>query len=131
MKVAIDQIRPYLSDGALFISIAAGLRIKDIARWLGSDKVVRAMPNTPALVKAGVVGLYVPEGLEREKPLFVDVLKAMGEVIDVKSELELDLLSTVSGSGPAYVFRFIEALEEAAVKRGFESASARKMAILT
>lgn len=131
MKVAIDQIRPYLSDGALFISIAAGLRIKDIARWLGSDRVVRAMPNTPALVKAGVVGLYVPESLEREQPLFVDVLQSMGEVIDVKSELALDLLSTVSGSGPAYVFRFIEALEEAAVKRGFESASARKMAILT
>lgn len=131
MKVAIEQIKPYLSDKALFISIAAGLRIKDIARWLGSDQLVRAMPNTPALVKAGVVGLYVPENLEGEKPLVVDVLKAMGEVIVVKSELELDLLSTVSGSGPAYVFRFIEALEEAAVKRGFDREGARKMAILT
>lgn len=131
MRQTIESIRPFLNPNAFYISIAAGLRIEDLARWLGSDNLVRAMPNTPALVKAGVVGLYVPSALETKKELAQSVLSAMGEVINVKSEEELDLLSTVSGSGPAYVFRFIEALEEAAVKRGFDSEGARRMAILT
>lgn len=131
MSQTIEQIKAFLKPGALAISIAAGLRIKDIARWLGSGLVVRAMPNTPALVKAGVVGLYVPQDLSSETQTVIRVLSVMGEVISVKSEDELDVLSTVSGSGPAYVFRFIESLEEAAVKRGFEREAARKMSILT
>lgn len=131
MAQTIEQIKNYLNPQAFFISIAAGLRIRDIARWLQSDNLVRAMPNTPALVKAGVVGLYVPPTLADQQAEAVDVLSAMGEIILVKSEEELDLLSTISGSGPAYVFRFIEALEAAAVKRGFAPEGARQMAILT
>ena len=131
LSQTIEEIKTYFNSEAFFISIAAGLRIKDIARWLESDRLVCAMPNTPALVKAGVVGLYVPKSLEEQKSVAVDVLSAMGEIILVQSEEQLDLLSTVSGSGPAYVFRFIEALEAAAVKRGFDSEGARRMAILT
>lgn len=78
------------------------------------------MPNTPALVKAGVVGLYVPDDALAQKEIAQSILCAMGEIITVQSEEQLDLLSTVSGSGPAYVFRFIEALEAAAIKRGFD-----------
>ncbi len=90
------------------------------------------MPNTPALVGAGVVGLYVPSELQAEdRTVAQDVLAAMGEVITVNSEEQLDVLSTVSGSGPAYVFRFIEALEASAVRRGFDEAGARRMAIMT
>lgn len=127
----IGEIKTFLSAQALYISIAAGVRIEDMARWLGSDRVVRAMPNTPALVKAGVVGFFVPKKLTDQKEEVLTILQAMGETIEVKSEKELDWLSTVSGSGPAYVFRFIEALEAAAIKRGFDEQSARKMAILT
>ena len=131
LSKTIEEIKPFLKKEAFFISIAAGLRVCDIARWLGSDRLVRAMPNTPALVKAGVVGLYVPEAAKDFEQIAQEILRAMGEVITVRSETEFDVLSTISGSGPAYVFRFIEALEAAAVKRGFDPQAARKMAILT
>lgn len=132
LSQTIESLKTHFKEGALFISIAAGVRIADIARWVGSSRVVRAMPNTPALVGAGVVGLYVPSELEAEdRTVAQDVLAAMGEVITVNSEEQLDVLSTVSGSGPAYVFRFIEALEAAAVRRGFDEAGARRMAIMT
>lgn len=132
MFETIESIRSYFNENALFISIAAGLRVGDLTRWLHSDRLVRAMPNTPALVKAGVVGVYVPDHLsEKDQTAAREVLQVMGEMIFVPSEAQLDLLSTVSGSGPAYVFRFIEALEAAVVKRGFDPVEARRMAILT
>ena len=90
------------------------------------------MPNTPCLIKAGVVGLFVPSSIAQEdKEVALEIMSAMGEVIEVQSEQQLDVLSTVSGSGPAYVFRFIEALEAGAVRRGFDEKAARRMAILT
>ena len=132
MFETIESIRSYLNENVLFISIAAGLRIADLTRWLHSDHLVRAMPNTPALVKAGVVGVYMPASLSSaDQAAAKEVLQVMGEIIPVSSEMQLDLLSTVSGSGPAYVFRFIEALEAAVVKRGFDPVQARRMAILT
>lgn len=131
LSQTISQCKEFFSEGALYISIAAGIRVSDIARWLGSFNLVRAMPNTPALVKAGVVGLYVPDDALAQKEIAQSILCAMGEIITVQSEEQLDLLSTVSGSGPAYVFRFIEALEAAAIKRGFDPEKAREMAILT
>lgn len=131
LSQTISQCKEFFSEGALYISIAAGIRVSDIARWLGSFNLVRAMPNTPALVKAGVVGLYVPDAALAQKEIAQSILCAMGEIITVQSEEQLDLLSTVSGSGPAYVFRFIEVLEAAAIKRGFDPEKAREMAILT
>lgn len=128
----IDTIVDYFAEDALMFSIAAGVRIETIARWTKTDKVVRTMPNTPALVGAGVIGFYAPETLESTiVEQAITIARAMGEVVTVRSEQELDLLSTVSGSGPAYVFRFIEALEAAAIKRGFDEQGARRMAILT
>ena len=108
LSQTISQCKEFFSEGVLYISIAAGIRVGDIARWLGSFNLVRAMPNTPALVKAGVVGLYVPDVALAQKETAQSILCAMGEVITVQSEEQLDLLSTVSGSGPAYVFRFRE-----------------------
>ena len=128
----IATLKHFLNPEALFISIAAGIRIADIARWLGSQKLVRAMPNTPCLIKAGVVGLFAPATIDaNDKTTAYEILSAMGEVIETTSEQQLDLLSTVSGSGPAYVFRFIEALESGVVRRGFDEVAARRMAILT
>ncbi|MBO7172913.1 MAG: pyrroline-5-carboxylate reductase [Burkholderiaceae bacterium] len=127
-----ETILPFLAPNALMFSIAAGVRIGTIARWTKTDKVVRTMPNTPSLVGAGVIGFFAPAGLDEEAlALSKQVAEAMDEVIEVRSEQELDLLSTVSGSGPAYVFRFIEALEAAAIKRGFDPEGARRMAIMT
>lgn len=132
LSKTIASIKHLFKKGALFISIAAGIRIEDISRWIGAQRVVRAMPNTPALVKAGVVGLYVPETLEKaDHEASYEIVAAMGEVVTVTTEQQLDLLSTISGSGPAYVFRFIEALEAAAVRRGFDVENARRMAIMT
>ncbi len=132
MAQTIADIKADFKSEALFISIAAGLRVDDLTRWVGSERLVRAMPNTPALVGAGVVGLYVPEALsEDDRQTACTVVGAMGEIMAVTNEKQLDVLSTVSGSGPAYVFRFIEALEAAAVVRGFDEALARRMAIMT
>lgn len=128
----IKEIKHLFRKDALFISIAAGVRVADISRWLGSNKVVRAMPNTPAQVNAGVVGWYAPLTLsDDEKALARKVIQAMGEVITVSTEEQIDWVSTVSGSGPAYVFRFIEAMEAAVVRRGFDPSEARRMAIMT
>lgn len=132
LSQTIASLKHFFKPGTLFISIAAGIRITDIARWIGSEKLVRAMPNTPCLIKAGVVGLFVPSSIVQEdKEVALEIMSAMGEVIEVQSEQQLDVLSTVSGSGPAYVFRFIEALEAGAVRRGFDEKAARRMAILT
>ena len=132
LSMTIASIKHLFKAGALFISIAAGIRIADISRWLGSMRIVRAMPNTPALVKAGVVGLYVPSTLDKvDYEASYEIVSAMGEVVSVTSEQQLDLVSTISGSGPAYVFRFIEALEAAAVRRGFDPEGERRMAIMT
>lgn len=132
LAVMCEALAPLVRADALVLSIAAGVRIADIKRWIGNENIVRTMPNTPSLVGAGVIGLFLPEGISGEQREMVEkIVPAMGEVIEVRSEKELDLLSTVSGSGPAYVFRFIEALEAAVIARGFEPQSARRMAIMT
>ena len=132
MALACKQVLPFKAPDALVVSIAAGIRIEQFKDWMQTDHVVRAMPNTPSMVGAGVVGLYIPQSLnETMAKLARSIMPAMGEVIEVDSEEQLDWLSTVPGSGPAYVFRLIEALEEAMTRRGFEQSKARKMAVMT
>ncbi|MGH8739131.1 MAG: pyrroline-5-carboxylate reductase, partial [Burkholderiales bacterium] len=94
----------------LVISIAAGLRLADLSRWLGGHRrLVRCMPNTPALIGAGITGLYaLPEVSAAEKKRAARILGAVGEVVWVEDEALLDPVTAVSGSGPAYVFWFIE-----------------------
>jgi pyrroline-5-carboxylate reductase len=117
----------------LVVSIAAGIRAGDICRWLGGHtRVVRAMPNTPALVLAGMTGLYADRGVsEADRTRAEDVLRAAGATLWVSSEELMDAVTAVSGSGPAYVFYFMEALEEAAAKLGFDGDGARRLAIET
>ena len=109
--------------GKLVISIAAGIRGIDLARWLGpAARIVRAMPNTPALVSAGITGLHAMPGVsETQKQDAERILAAVGDTFWVGSEHDLDAVTAVSGSGPAYVFYFIEALEQAA-RRGVRAA---------
>lgn len=116
--------------GALVISIAAGVRLETLSAWLGGyRRIVRAMPNTPALVLAGVTGLYAPADLSStDRAQAVNILGVAGATLWVDSETRMDAITAVSGSGPAYVFYFMEALQAAAVKLGFSEEDARFLA---
>ncbi|TCJ17199.1 pyrroline-5-carboxylate reductase [Parasulfuritortus cantonensis] len=115
------------------LSIAAGVRAGDIARWLNQHKaVVRAMPNTPALVGAGIAGLYaLPDVSAEQQARAETVLKAVGETVWVADEALIDAVTAISGSGPAYVFLFIEALESAGRALGLDADAARTLALGT
>ena len=131
-----DALAPLAAGGlgkTLVISVAAGLRVADLSRWLGGHALVaRAMPNTPALIGAGVTGMYAPPAVDTVgRELAGRILAAVGSVVWVADEARMDSVTAVSGSGPAYVFHFIEALEAAAVARGFDSATARRLALDT
>lgn len=131
LRTVALQLAPLLS-GQLLISIAAGIRAADLARWLGTQNVVRAMPNTPALIQSGMTGLYaLPAVSEAQREQAQGILAAVGETLWVPDEAMLDAVTAVSGSGPAYVFYFIEAMQQAAHELGFDSESARRLSIAT
>ena len=115
------------------LSIAAGTRSADIAQWLGGfSRIVRAMPNTPAMVGKGIAGVHAAPTVDATGHAeAAAVLEAGGEVVWVESEAMLDAITGVSGSGPAYVFYFLEALEAAARAQGFAPADARRLAYAT
>jgi pyrroline-5-carboxylate reductase len=117
----------------LVISIAAGLTLKTLSRWLGGHRrLVRCMPNTPALIGAGISGLYaLPEVSDAEKKTAESILAAAGEVVWVPEEKLLDPVTAVSGSGPAYVFWFIEQLAASAEQLGLKKETAMKLALHT
>lgn len=132
MRAVAQGLAPAVK-AQLIISIAAGIRCRDLARWLGaSAHVVRAMPNTPALVAAGITGLFaMPEVTAAGRDHAESILGAVGTTFWVDQETGLDAVTAVSGSGPAYVFYFIEALEQAALNLGLPPAIARKSALAT
>jgi pyrroline-5-carboxylate reductase len=119
--------------GKLVISVAAGIRISDLARWLGGHtKIVRCMPNTPALIGAGIAGLYAPPGVSAaEKRRAERILAAVGKVVWVRDEALLDPVTAVSASGPAYVFWFIEQLAASGEALGLPREAAAKLALET
>jgi pyrroline-5-carboxylate reductase len=139
LAVKPQQIAPIckavgpMAGGALIVSIAAGIRTGDLVRWLGGHRrLVRAMPNTPALIGAGITGLYAAsEVTDADRGRAHRILGAVGSVLWFEREALLDVVTAVSGSGPAYVFYFIEALEEAGRSLGIEPAAARRLAIET
>lgn len=135
MQVAITPFRGRLRDH-LILSIAAGTRVADIARWVDDAGValqlVRAMPNTPALIRAGVTGAFAPSNLSAaNRKAASELLDAIGKTIWLEDEAQLDAVTAVSGSGPAYVFYLIEALESAAITEGIDPSTARTLAIET
>ena len=117
----------------LVVSIAAGLTLEALSRWLGGHRnIVRCMPNTPALIGAGITALYAPPEVgAEEKKVAESILGAVGEVVWVADERLLDPVTAVSGSGPAYVFWFIEQLAVSAEKLGIEKETALKLALHT
>ena len=132
MKEAVAPAIGKLS-GQLVVSIAAGLRLADISRWLGGHKkLVRTMPNTPALIGAGITGLYADESVSHEERDTAEkILSAVGRTVWIEDEAMMDAVTAISGSGPAYVFYFIEALETAARNLGFDGVAARMLAVET
>ena len=127
-----SQLAPRLKNH-LVISIAAGVRVADLSRWLGGhERIVRTMPNTPAMVGAGSTGLFAGKAPgEDDRSRAEAVLRAVGSVVWLDSESDLDWVTAVSGSGPAYVFYFIEALEAAAKSAGLPAETARHLALHT
>jgi pyrroline-5-carboxylate reductase len=132
MREAASRLSELAGD-ALFITIAAGIRVADLSRWLGGrTRIVRCMPNTPALVHAGITGLHAPEGLaEQDRNMAERLLGAVGATLWFEQESDLDVVVAVSGSGPAYVFYAIEALEQAARELGLQEGAARTLALWT
>jgi len=124
---------PPLLPEQLVLSIAAGARANDISRWLGGHAaVVRAMPNTPALVGAGIAGLFaLPAVTETQKEQASRILEAVGRTVWLQQEAQIDVVTAISGSGPAYVFYFIEALEQAGIDLGLPAETARLLTLQT
>jgi pyrroline-5-carboxylate reductase len=135
MRDAAHGLAPHLprSSPPVVLSIAAGIRLADLGRWLGgAPRLVRAMPNTPALIGKGISGAFAAPGVDDAgRALAAEVLEAGGELVWVASERLLDAVTGVSGSGPAYVFYFLEALEEAARDLGFGAEDARRLVYAT
>ena len=134
-RAAVTSAARWL-DGPLVVSIAAGIRTPEIAHWLAADSkpraLVRAMPNTPALIGEGITALYATATVDEPgRELAARLLSAVGQVLWVDDEGRLDVVTAVSGSGPAYVFAFIEALEQAAIELGLSAADARRLAVTT
>jgi pyrroline-5-carboxylate reductase len=130
-KEAAQQTRTFCTQ-ALHLSVAAGIRSDSIAQWLETERVVRAMPNTPALVGLGQTGLFARAAVTTaEKAWVAQVIATTGALLWVDNEALLDAVTAISGSGPAYVFFFIEAMVEAGVKMGLSPEQATQLAIGT
>lgn len=117
----------------LFISIAAGIRSTDLQRWLGeSVPLIRVMPNTPALVQAGASGLYAGAGVTAaHKQLAEMIVNAVGISVWAETEAQMDVITALSGSGPAYFFLVMEMMEKAAMDLGLSKAQAEQLTLQT
>ena len=137
MREVVMQCRPWLKPDTLVISIAAGISIESLGKWLGNEaapfaNIVRCMPNTPALVGAGVTGMSAPKttsGSDRDKA--TALLSTVGEVVWVDDDRAIDAVTALSGSGPAYVFLFVESLIKGGVALGLSESQARDLALST
>ena len=137
MREVVLSTQPFLGKQTLVISIAAGISIASLSTWLGSpeapySRIVRCMPNTPALVAAGVTGMACPQSLSQtEKDTATNLLKAVGEVVWVNDDHAIDAVTALSGSGPAYVFLFLESLISGAQSLGLTAEQSRLLALAT
>lgn len=122
---------PHLGP-ALHLSVAAGITSDSMAGWLNTQRIVRAMPNTPALVGLGMTGLFARDGASAaDRALVESVVRTTGERVWVAAERDLDAVTALSGSGPAYVFYFLEAMRDAGARMGLPADTALQLAIGT
>jgi pyrroline-5-carboxylate reductase len=130
-KEAAEQAGPY-TRAALHLSVAAGIRSETIAGWLQTQRVVRAMPNTPALIGQGITALFGRADVTVSDRAWVEqVIATTGEHLWVSQEAQLDAVTALSGSGPAYVFYFLEAMRDAGAAMGLPPAQALHLATST
>lgn len=133
MAAVVEQLAPAVGRGVLVISIAAGVPVAALAGLLGTDiAIVRCMPNTPALVRTGATGLYAAAGVSAEqRRTAADILGAVGTTVWVSSEREIDAVTAVSGSGPAYFFLVMEAMTAAGIQLGLTPEVASRLTLQT
>ena len=134
MKQAIESVRSELvQNSPLIISIAAGIRTSDALRWIGHDMAfVRVMPNTPALVNSGVSGLLAnATATPAHREIASQIMEAVGQVVWVESEEDIDTVTGISGSGPAYFFKLMEIMMQTALSRGLSEEVARTLVLQT
>ncbi|KKB13281.1 pyrroline-5-carboxylate reductase [Devosia geojensis] len=125
----LEALRPVVGPQTLVLSIAAGIGIERLSKGLGTDRIVRTMPNTPAQIGKGMTGAVAGPGVGAAEKRTVDaLLGAAGKVAWFESEGDLDAVTAVSGSGPAYVFHLVEALAEAGRRQGLSEAAAMQLA---
>jgi len=130
-KDAHASVRQCLEQ-AKVLSIAAGISTQTLSHWTNNPRIVRAMPNTPALVNRGITGLYAPPTLnDQAKAQAEQLMAAVGSVVWVAEEALMDTVTALSGSGPAYVFRFVEALSEAGVSLGLHQTQSLQLTLET
>lgn len=131
LKEVCDSLKDSVcKNRPLIISIAAGIRSTDIDRWLGGNNaIVRCMPNTPALIQAGATGLFANNNtLSEQKTTADNILSSAGITLWVDNEAQLDAVTAVSGSGPAYFFLFLEAMQKAGKELGLDEETAGLLA---
>ena len=133
MRTVCQTLAAELPDSAVAVSIAAGITTAQLDGWLGCERaIVRAMPNTPALLGAGATGLYANTRVSAKQRLLASVvLDAVGISVWLEDEAHMDVVTAVSGSGPAYFFLLVEAMQAAAVELGLPEAAARALAAQT
>ncbi len=130
-REAAAQARPHTAD-ALHLSVAAGIRSDSIALWLSTQRIVRSMPNTPALIGKGMTALFARAGVSaKDKARVEQVIATTGDSLWVDQEAHLDAVTALSGSGPAYVFFFLEAMTKAGMEMGLSREQAYKLSVGT
>ena len=130
-REAAAAAAPYTAQ-ALHLSVAAGITTDSIALWLGTSRIVRAMPNTPALVGKGMTGLFARPDVDTTGQALIErVIGTTGQFVWVQAEEQLDAVTALSGSGPAYVFLFLEAMTQAGVDMGLTAAQSYQLAVAT
>lgn len=130
-KDAALQVR-FHTKNALHLSVAAGIRSDSIAHWLGTERVVRAMPNTPALIGQGITALFARPGVTpADKDQVNQVIVPTGELLWLDAEAQLDAVTALSGSGPAYMFYFMEAMTTAGTEMGLTASQAHQLTVAT
>ena len=128
---ATQAIHPY-TQNALHLSVAAGVRSQSISQWLHNDRIVRAMPNTPALIGKGITGLYARASVsDGDKDWASHIMSVTGQFVWLSDEDLLDAVTALSGSGPAYVFYFMEAMIETGIRMGLSPAQAQLFVVNT
>ena len=133
MRDVAVHLQSQLAGRPLLLSIAAGIRGADLSRWLGGyGAIVRTMPNTPALIGQGITGMVAMAGVSTaQKDAADSIMRAVGQTVWLDEESLIDPVTAVSGSGPAYVFYFLEAMQQAAAEMGLSAEQGKALALAT